>query len=44
MSNYHNSLNAVESIKEQKVSEHEDDMIEKALNMLKAYEGLRTIS
>ena len=37
-------LNAVESIKEQKVFERENDMIEKALSLLKAYEGLRTVS
>ena len=37
-------LNAVESIEEQRVFECEDDMIEKTLNILKAYQGLRTIS
>ena len=36
-------LNVVESIKEQKVFEHEDDMVDKALNLLKAYEGLHTV-
>ena len=36
-------LNAVEIIKEQKVFEREADMVDKALNLLKAYEGLRTV-
>ena len=36
-------LNAVDSIKEQKVFECKHDMVDKALNTLKAYEGLRTV-